>query len=109
MEAFIELIEHSIEITAFVFVMMLIIEYINIITSGAWQEKLVVNKITQYFVAALLGAIPGCLGTFAAVAMYGHRIISFGVTPSPNRPSILIWKVFAMFCCLAQRLTHTSR
>ncbi|MBN1251628.1 MAG: arsenic efflux protein [Bacteroidales bacterium] len=65
-------------ITSFVFVMMLVIEYINVQTSGMWQNLISKNKWKQYVFAALLGAIPGCLGAFTAVALFSHRLISFG-------------------------------
>jgi hypothetical protein len=65
-------------ITGFVFVMMLVIEYINILTSGAWQQKLARHKWGQYLIAAFLGVVPGCLGAFMVVAMYSHRVLSMG-------------------------------
>ena len=68
----------SIMITGFVFIMMLAIEYINVQTNGIWQNKISRNSWQQYLFAALLGAIPGCLGAFTAVALFSHRIISFG-------------------------------
>ncbi|MDY6933978.1 MAG: putative manganese transporter [Spirochaetota bacterium] len=78
MEALIEIIEHTIMISAFVFVIMLVIEYINVLTSGSWQERLMSNRWAQYLIAALLGATPGCLGAFMVVAMYSHRLLSLG-------------------------------
>lgn len=74
----IEVLEHSLMITGFVFVMMLIIEYINVRTHGIWQEKLVQNKLRQYLFSAFLGIIPGCLGAFTVVTMYSHGLLSFG-------------------------------
>jgi len=65
-------------ITGFVFVMMLVIEYINVQTKGLWHTQLLGNKWKQYIVAALLGVIPGCLGAFTAVSLFSHRLISFG-------------------------------
>ncbi len=70
--------KHAIMITGFVFVMMLVIEYINVQTNGIWQNKISNNRWKQYLLAALLGAIPGCLGAFTAVALFSHRLISFG-------------------------------
>jgi hypothetical protein len=58
--------------------MMLVIEYVNVVTSGAWQSVLARNRWVQYSLAAGLGLIPGCLGNFAVVAMYSHRILSLG-------------------------------
>ena len=69
---------HALMITGFVFVMMLVIEYVNVLTSGAWQKGLIRNKWGQYVVAALLGAIPGCLGAFVVVGMYSHQMLTLG-------------------------------
>lgn len=74
----IPILKQAVMITGFVFVMMLIIEYINVQTNGIWQDKLSGNRWKQYIFAALLGAIPGCLGAFTVVALFSHRLISFG-------------------------------
>jgi len=68
----------SIMITGFVWLMMLIIEYLNVLTRGTWQYSLGKNRWIQYIIAVLLGATPGCLGAFAAVAMCSHGVISLG-------------------------------
>ena len=69
---------HAITITGFVFVMMLVIEYINVQTKGLWQKSIARHKWQQYLLAAVLGALPGCLGAFTAVALFSHRLLSFG-------------------------------
>jgi len=74
----IEVLRETIVITGFVFVMMLVIEYVNVLTSGAWRSVLAKNRWGQYALAAGLGLIPGCLGNFAVVAMYSHRLLSLG-------------------------------
>lgn len=74
----IDVIRETVVITGFVFVMMLVIEYVNVLTSGAWQSVLARNRWAQYALAAGLGVLPGCLGNFAVVAMYSHRILSLG-------------------------------
>lgn len=71
-------VKHAVMITGFVFTMMLVIEYVNVLTRGSWQEKLAGRAAGQYALAALLGATPGCLGAFAVVAMYSHGVISLG-------------------------------
>jgi len=71
-------IKHGLMITGFVFVMMLVIEYVNVLTQGIWQDNISQSRWKQYLFAAFLGAIPGCLGAFTAVALYSHRLISFG-------------------------------
>ncbi len=65
-------------ITGFVGLMMLIIEYFNVLTRGSWQKGLKKHKWIQYMVAALLGATPGCFGAFAVVTMFSHRTVTFG-------------------------------
>ncbi|MEA3455538.1 MAG: putative manganese transporter [Campylobacterota bacterium] len=74
----ISVIKHAIMITSFVLMMMLLIEYINVQTRGAWQESLKKSRFGQYFLAAFLGVVPGCLGAFTVVSLYSHRMVSFG-------------------------------
>ncbi|MCD6250097.1 MAG: arsenic efflux protein [candidate division Zixibacteria bacterium] len=73
-----QLIHEALFITGFVAIMMLLVEYINVLTQGAWQKSLVDSRVTQYLVAVLLGATPGCLGAFAVVAMYSHGVLRLG-------------------------------
>ncbi len=65
-------------ITGFVFAMMLLIEYLNVLTMGEWQQWIARYRWRQLLVAAFLGAIPGCLGAFVVVTMYTHRIVTLG-------------------------------
>ena len=74
----ISVVKQALMITAFVGVMMLVIEYVNVLTRGQWQERLSRRPWGQYLLASFLGATPGCLGAFAVVAMYSHRQLSLG-------------------------------
>ncbi len=74
----ISVITQTLVITGFVSLMMLVIEYVNVLSNGRWQEKLAGRPWGQYLLAAFLGVTPGCLGAFAVVAMYAHRRISLG-------------------------------
>jgi hypothetical protein len=74
----IELTQHALMITGFVFLMMLFIEYINVLTKGRWQKVLKQSPWGNYFLAAILGAIPGCLGAFTVVSLYTHRLLGLG-------------------------------
>ncbi len=74
---FIDILKHTIMITAFVLVMMLIIEYINVQTRGKWSKPLKQKGWLQIITAAFLGILPGCLGTFTAVSLYSHKIFGF--------------------------------
>jgi hypothetical protein len=65
-------------ISAFVFVMMLAIEYVNMCTRGAARRAICGGRWRQYLLATGLGATPGCLGAFATVSLYGHGLLSLG-------------------------------
>ncbi len=78
MPDFIEILKHAIMITSFVFIMMLVIEYVNVVTQGEWQNRLQQSKFGKYILAAFLGALPGCLGSFTVVSLYSHQVLSFG-------------------------------
>ncbi len=99
--------KQAITITGFVFVMMLIIEYINVQTKGLWVNIISENKWKQYAFAALLGVIPGCLGAFTAVALFSHRMISFGaiVTTMIATSGDEAYVMFSMFPQKAALLT----
>jgi hypothetical protein len=77
-EAAVHVAKETLLITGFVFVMMLVIEYVNVLTEGEWQARLSCRRWGQYVLAAALGATPGCLGAFAVVAMYAHRVMTVG-------------------------------
>jgi hypothetical protein len=74
----IEIFNDVLMITAFVMMMMLVVEYINVQTRGRWQRLLVGSQWSQYLVAAVFGMLPGCLGSFAMVTLYTHRLVSLG-------------------------------
>ena len=59
-------------------IMMLMIEYVNIHSHGKWFTRLRQNRFGQVVLGAGLGIIPGCMGGFAAVSMYSHKLLSFG-------------------------------
>lgn len=43
-EAISEVFHNTLMITGFVFVMMLVIEYVNVLGSGAWQQRLASSR-----------------------------------------------------------------
>ena len=72
------ILKHALMITVFVFVMMLIVDFLDmfskkkltyVMTGGIWR---------QYAVASFLGVTPGCLGAFMSVSLYVHGLLSFG-------------------------------
>jgi len=74
----VDLTYQALLITGFVGIMMLVIEYVNVLTQGSWQSRLAGSRVTQYLVAVILGATPGCLGAFVVVAMYSHGVLRIG-------------------------------
>src|SRR5210317_1305230 len=58
--------------------MMLVIEYVNVLTSGIWSKNLQKSGWKQVILGATLGLIPGCLGAYTAVSLYVHNIIGTG-------------------------------
>ncbi|MDD5557437.1 MAG: putative manganese transporter [bacterium] len=73
-----ELVRHAILVSAFVFAMMTIVDYANVLSRGRLGAILRRGGTRQYVGAALLGATPGCLGAFAVTSLYIHRMLSFG-------------------------------
>ena len=74
----IDTLRNSILITGLVVIMMMMIESLNIESKGMVFKGLRKTKIGQVVVAALLGSVPGCMGGFATVSLYTHRMFSFG-------------------------------
>ena len=78
MHLFIDILRNSILITGLVVVMMMMIESLNIESRGLIFKGLKKTRFGQVMTGALLGSIPGCMGGFAAVSLYTHRMFSFG-------------------------------
>jgi len=74
----VRVVEQTITIVAFVFVMMLVVEYFNVVTQGVWLSHVRARGWRQHVLASLLGATPGCLGAFTSVVLYEHGIIAMG-------------------------------
>jgi len=71
-------VENALTITVFVFVMMVLVDYVNVLSRGRLHRLAAGGRLKQYLFAAILGVLPGCLGSFMAVSLYVHGIIGFG-------------------------------
>ena len=78
LDLFLDVLRNSFLITGLVIIMMLMIEYINIHSEGKVFTRLRQRRFGQVVLGAGLGIIPGCMGGFAAVSMYSHKLLSFG-------------------------------
>ena len=65
-------------ITIFVFVMMLLVDYFNVLTKGRMKKAVRGGKLRQYTISSFLGVTPGCLGAFMNVSLYVHGLLTFG-------------------------------
>ncbi len=73
-----EVILTALMITGFVAAMMLLIEYVHVLSGGGLEKLLCRSRSRGYLIAAALGALPGCLGAFTAVSLYSHGLLSIG-------------------------------
>jgi len=78
MEMLIHNLKHGLMITMFVFAMMMLIDYFNVLTKGKANKAVKGGLFRQYFIASFFGSTPGCLGAFMDVSFYVHGLISFG-------------------------------
>ena len=78
MEMVIDILKNTLMVTGFVLIMMLLIEYLHVSTQGRWSRALEKSGPSQIFLATLIGLIPGCLGGFAVVSLFTHRIVGAG-------------------------------
>jgi len=74
---FVDPLRHALLITTFIMMVMLIIEYLNVLSRGSWSKHLKSSSWLQVVFAGLMGIIPGCLGTYTVVSLYAHRIMNF--------------------------------
>lgn len=72
------IIVHTVEISAIVFSMMCLVEYFELKFSIRIRGQLTRKKSRQFFLSALLGATPGCAGTFVVDTFYMAGIVRFG-------------------------------
>lgn len=76
-ENLLAVLQHTLMVTFFVLMVMVMIEYLTVQSRGRWAKPLNRSGYLQIFIASLLGLIPGCLGTFTAVSLYIHRTFNF--------------------------------
>ena len=75
---FIPIFKHALMISFFVFVMMLLVDFIDTVSNKRMSEIIKGGKWRQYTLASFFGSIPGCLGAFMNVSLYVRGVIGFG-------------------------------
>lgn len=79
LEEFLEsVVCQSIVITFFVLTMIILVEYINVLTSGKGNQFLNKNYHAQIIFSAIFGILPGCFGSYAISSLFTHNVIGFG-------------------------------
>jgi len=78
MEVLSDVFKHALMISVFVFVMMLLVDFIDMASKGRMSGIIKGGRWRQYTLASFLGSTPGCLGAFMNVSLYVHGFISFG-------------------------------
>jgi len=70
--------KHALMISFFVFVMMLLVDFVDMASQRRMSDLIKGGLWRQYTLASFLGSTPGCLGAFMNVSLYVHGMISFG-------------------------------
>jgi hypothetical protein len=70
--------KNALMITFFVFVMMLAVDFVDMVSKKRLSDIMKGGRLRQYTLASFLGSTPGCLGAFMNVSPYVHGMISFG-------------------------------
>ncbi|MDR2802491.1 MAG: putative manganese transporter [Prevotellaceae bacterium] len=73
-----DILKNTFLITGLVMVMLLLIEYVNVRSQGHSLRRLQQSPWGQVVAGALLGLVPGCIGGFAVVSLFAHRLLGFG-------------------------------
>ena len=71
-------LREAVTITIFVFSMMVLVDWLNVLSRGGMTTALRGRKWREYLLSSALGATPGCLGAFMNVSLYVHGLIGFG-------------------------------
>ncbi len=95
----IDILIHSLEITVLVFLMMVIIDWIDVRTRGKFPKWITHNRFYQYVIAVFLGLTPGCMGTYMNVSLYMHGYLSMGamvggMIASAGEASLVMFALF---------------
>ena len=78
LDLLLDTLKNSVLISGLVVIMMMMIESLNIESKGQFFSGLRSSRIGGVLVGAILGVIPGCMGGFATVSLFTHRMLSFG-------------------------------
>ncbi len=73
-----DVVVQTVLITFFVLSMLVLLEYVNVRTSGRSNDFVSRHPRWQVVIATMMGLVPGCVGSYAAVSLYTHNVIGLG-------------------------------
>ncbi|OIP41144.1 selenocysteine protein [Candidatus Desantisbacteria bacterium CG2_30_40_21] len=73
-----ENLEQALIITLLVLVMIMLVDYIEVLTRGRLSILMKGGHFRQYIISSAIATTPGCLGAFMNVSFYIHGLLSFG-------------------------------
>jgi hypothetical protein len=73
-----EVFRQSVQVALLVFLMMVIVDLIDVRSQGRLRRFVQSSQPRQYITTSLLGVTPGCLGAFMNVTLYIHGFLTFG-------------------------------
>ncbi|MBW1894934.1 MAG: arsenic efflux protein [Deltaproteobacteria bacterium] len=76
--ALLSIFKHALMISFFVFVMMLLVDFVDTASKRRISDIFKGGRWRQYTLASFFGSTPGCMGAFMNVSLYVHGLISFG-------------------------------
>lgn len=78
MDIFIHNLNETLGITVFVLVMMMFVDYIEVLTQGKMSKTIKGGYWRQYIISSAIAATPGCVGAFVNVSLYVHGHLTIG-------------------------------
>ncbi|MCB0283195.1 MAG: arsenic efflux protein [Calditrichaeota bacterium] len=77
-----DVLSDTVEISLIVFIMMIVVDFFDVQSSGKIKKLVSKTRWNQYITASFLGSTPGCLGSYANVSMYMHGFLGLGAIAS---------------------------
>lgn len=78
MEILLHTLGETLLISGFVFIALVAMDILYVRSRGKMAGYLQKRPGAQYFLAAFLGAFPGCQGVYFAISLHSHGMIGFG-------------------------------
>ncbi|MFH1454138.1 MAG: putative manganese transporter [Armatimonadota bacterium] len=78
MTELLDILRETATITVFVFAMLLLVDFLEVLTGGRIKNLVKGRPFAQYGSASLIGSVPGCVGGFLNVSFYMRGLLTIG-------------------------------